>query len=93
MTNLKPARQGEKISRRARLAWAKRRARQHAQTVDEALEATPTHVATKSPGDRGAWFCCTCGAVHPNNWEAHAHAKEHPKHAWFSFDSDRLEEP
>jgi hypothetical protein len=93
MADIKPAVAGEAIPHKARVAWAKRLRIYEKAGLEKALDQTPTHVAEKSPGNRGAWFCLHCGKVHRNNMEAHSHADRHPKHAWLSLDSDRLEAP
>lgn len=102
MADMTPAKAGEKIPIRARRAWAARtrefdRAMREGlnatQAMERALAVTPTHIAPKSNGTRGAWFCMHCGTVHRNQMEAHTHAEKHPKHAWLSLESDQLEEP
>lgn len=58
-------------------------------------ERLPTHVGAKAEGERGQWFCATCGELPQNNMQADTHERSHPKHklAWRSFDSGKIEAP
>lgn len=59
------------------------------------IERIETHVAAKTSGGGGQWFCIDCGAFPENQFMAGSHEREKPKHriAWRSASTGNIEEP
>lgn len=81
------AKAGDKISDKARKAYAR--------AIGNApLHIVDTVVQPKTTGQGGQWFCIDCGELPQNNFSANTHEREKPKHrlAWRSV-ANNIEEP
>lgn len=87
MADLITAKEGDKLTEKARAVIAKR-LRCLPSDVQEAVKP-------KAPGKDGRWVDIDDGWLAQNQIDAHNHANQNPKHrwAWFSFDTNEFEVP